>query len=198
MRVRYVSPLLLSHVLVDGILTDGWLWCVCLVVLFGCLVWLLVVFCLGVLCFVWVCCRGFVSRSYPIYCLLHTKDVKLSFCLSEWALDCRWKQMFLVRCVVVSLSVMDCLYPRDPLQPVRKKNISRLVPSIVPTFLVLVFLGEALPPTPSLPTPTSSPSKQIGASPRLPLLSMRICRVLLFYRPNIEPLDTEGERHLSY
>ena len=26
---------------------------------------------------------------------------------------------------------------------------------------------------------------------------MRVCRVMLFYRPNIEPLDTEGERHLS-
>ena len=30
--------------------------------------------------------------------------------------------MFLVRYVVVSLSVVDCLYPRDPLQPVRKKK----------------------------------------------------------------------------
>ena len=27
---------------------------------------------------------------------------------------------------------------------------------------------------------------------------MRVCRVVLFYRRNIEPLDTEGERHLSY
>ena len=27
---------------------------------------------------------------------------------------------------------------------------------------------------------------------------MRISRVMLFYRPNIEPLDTQGERHLSY
>ena len=27
---------------------------------------------------------------------------------------------------------------------------------------------------------------------------MRVCRVLLFYRPNIEPLGTDGERHLSY
>ena len=27
---------------------------------------------------------------------------------------------------------------------------------------------------------------------------MRACRVLLFYRPNIEPLGTDGERHLSY
>ena len=30
--------------------------------------------------------------------------------------------MFLERYVVVSLSVMDCLYLRDPLQPVRKKK----------------------------------------------------------------------------
>ena len=26
----------------------------------------------------------------------------------------------------------------------------------------------------------------------------RDCKVMLFYRPNIEPLGTEGERHLSY
>ena len=45
MRVRYVSPLLLSHVLMDGILTDGWSCCVCLVALFGCLLF-----------FVWLCC----------------------------------------------------------------------------------------------------------------------------------------------
>ena len=32
--------------------------------------------------------------------------------------------MSLVRYVVVSLSVMDCLYPRDPPQPVRKKKDS--------------------------------------------------------------------------
>ena len=27
---------------------------------------------------------------------------------------------------------------------------------------------------------------------------MRVCRVMLFYRPNIEPLQEDGERHLSY
>ena len=36
--------------------------------------------------------------------------------------------MSLVREVVVSLSVMDCLYPRDPPQPVRKKNKKTLLP----------------------------------------------------------------------
>ena len=30
--------------------------------------------------------------------------------------------MSLIRFVAVSLSVLDCLYPRDPLQPVTKKK----------------------------------------------------------------------------
>ena len=58
--------------------------------------------------------------SHPL--CLRTKAVKPRFCLSDWALDLLWRLMSLVRYVVVSLSVMDCLYPRDPPQPVRKKN----------------------------------------------------------------------------
>ena len=34
--------------------------------------------------------------------------------------------MSLVRDVDISLSAMDCLYPRDPPQPVRKKNHAML------------------------------------------------------------------------
>ena len=44
--------------------------------------------------------------------------------LSEWALDLLWRLMSLVHDVVVTLSVMDCLYPRDPPQPVREKKIA--------------------------------------------------------------------------
>ena len=69
----------------------------------------------------WVVCV-FCFTVFPIHSCLHTEDVKSPVCHSEWALDLLWGLMSLVRYVVVSLSVMDCLYPRDPLQPVRKKR----------------------------------------------------------------------------
>ena len=64
MRVRYVSPSFCRLMLVDGILTDGWSCCGCLVVLFPCLLFLFVV--LVVFCF----CGGWVVgvvclRSFP-------------------------------------------------------------------------------------------------------------------------------------
>ena len=69
---------------------------------------------------------GVVLLSFtilPIPCCLHTKDVKHFTCLSERALDLLWRLMSLVRDVDIVLLVMDCLYPRDPPQPVRKKMI---------------------------------------------------------------------------
>ena len=71
----------------------------------------------GFVCFVLL----FHGLSHPLR--LRTKVVKPRFCLSEWALDLLWRLMSLVRYVVFSLSVMDCLYPRDPPQPVRKKKL---------------------------------------------------------------------------
>ena len=74
---------------------------------------------------VWLCCLFFVLllvTIFPIPSCLHTKDVKHFPRLSERALDLLWRLMSLVRDVVVTLLVMDCLYPRDPPQPVRKKK----------------------------------------------------------------------------
>ena len=96
-------------------LTDGWScrgWLVFLLVSW----WVLCLF--GVVRFV----LFFHGLSHSLR--LRTKDVKLHFCLSEWALDWLWRLMSLARYLVVSLSVMDCLYPRDPPQPVRKKKVS--------------------------------------------------------------------------
>ena len=91
-----------------------------------CVFGLCFVFC-GVVFVCWcVClCSGFVSLlhdlSHPHS--LHTKDVKFFTCLSERALDLRWRLMSLVRDLVRCLSTMDCLYPRDLPQPARKKNV---------------------------------------------------------------------------
>ena len=101
--------------------SDRW---VAVLWLFGvfCLVCLLVVF-VWLVCWVvlwFLCC--FVSSVASILSCLRTEAVKPAVCLSEWALGELWRLLSLVRDVVVSLSVMDCLYPRDPPQPVRKKN----------------------------------------------------------------------------
>ena len=117
MRVRYVSPLC-------G-LTFRWMGFVPLVGFAVCLVlclfaWWLLLFC-GGLVFVAVV---FAVRSYPIHLSSHTEDVRLSSVFSETGTrPCSGDTMSLVRYVDVSLSVLDCLYPRDPPQPVGKKKI---------------------------------------------------------------------------
>ena len=57
---------------------------------------------------------------------LHTKDVKFFTCLSERALDLLQRLMSQVRDFVRCLFAVDCLYPRDLPQPVRKKKDTNL------------------------------------------------------------------------
>ena len=81
-----------------------------------------------------------------------TRRVRFVSVNEHWT--CSWRLMSLVRHVVVSLSVMDCMYPRDPPQPVRKKKSSSDMQHLVyyhfvePCFccfgvvLLVLFLGE--------------------------------------------------------
>ena len=102
--------------------------------LFGCLlfVWSCVSWRGGfAFLFVWLACGvglvAVVCRSHSIHLCLHTQDVKLSLVFSETgARPCSGDSMSLVRFVVVSPSVLDCLYARDPPQPVRKKRLRLL------------------------------------------------------------------------
>ena len=105
---------------VVGVFVGFLVCCVCLV------------FCL-VVCLV-LCCLS--SRSFPVIAPSH-KRCEAYFCLSEWALDWLWRLMSLVTSALLSCFslAMDCLYPRDPPQPVRKKkpSSSRKILSIVIT-----------------------------------------------------------------
>ena len=117
MRVRYVSPLC-------G-LTFRWMgsvfWLVFCLVGFVLFVWgvavcwfVCVFFCLVAVVFVLV----LFHPSLPSY-----KRYEAHVGLSEMGTrPCSGDTMSLVRFVVVSLSVLDCLYPRAPPQPVRKKQ----------------------------------------------------------------------------